>query len=254
MTDHWSNNPVFGNQFIKSMMTSDAWFEIYRNLQYDGIHRIKWLTDTIQAAFNKSFAEDIDISEKSDFCMDETLIHYLGWLDFSQYLPDKPHPFGLLVLALAKSRFIVKFELYTGKRGEKRSNQLCDLMYRFMTSINTTGIPKKTFYADNYYYSSFAVCSKNRAPSYYFYEHIHLLIIFLNRSSPDQGLIFHFYILALNIFDRSFSGEFYQIEIVKQIHSSCLFRLLSQSSMLYYGFLSVIFQPSSYIFRNLIIS
>ncbi|CAL6077282.1 Transposase_IS4 [Hexamita inflata] len=91
--------------------------------------------------------------------MDETLIPYLGWLDFRQYLPDKPHPFGLLVrvLALAKSRFIVKFELYTGKRGEKRSNQLYDLMYRFLTSINTTGIPKKTFYADNYY-SSFAVC------------------------------------------------------------------------------------------------
>ncbi|CAL5980709.1 Transposase_IS4 [Hexamita inflata] len=198
MTDHWSNNPMFGNQFIKSMMTSDAWFEIYRNLQFDvdqedpivdtipqptgifqneseilkeiqrqrydneindGIRRIKWLTDAIQAAFNKSFAEDIDISEKSDFCMDETLIPYLGWLDFRQYLPDKPHPFGLLVrvLALAKSRFIVKFELYTGKRGEKRSNQLYDLMYRFLTSINTTGIQKKTFYADNYY-SSFAVC------------------------------------------------------------------------------------------------
>ncbi|CAL6075577.1 Transposase_IS4 [Hexamita inflata] len=101
MTDHWSNNPMFGNQFIKSMMTSDAWFEIYRNLQFDvdqedpivdtipqptgifqneseilkeiqrqrydneindGIRRIKWLTDAIQAAFNKSFAEDIDIS------------------------------------------------------------------------------------------------------------------------------------------------------------------------------------------------
>ncbi|CAL6101409.1 Hypothetical_protein [Hexamita inflata] len=45
----------------------------YDNEINDGIRIIKCFTDAIQAAFNKSFAEDIDISEKSDFCMDDTL-------------------------------------------------------------------------------------------------------------------------------------------------------------------------------------
>jgi len=117
-----------------------------KNIEYQtgieaSIQRVKWLTDEIQASFNKAFEEEVDIEYKYFYTLDETLVPFLGWLDFRQYLRDKPHPFGLLVrvMALSQCRFIVKFELYVGKHNDL-SNKVCDIVPRFILNVNTEHI------------------------------------------------------------------------------------------------------------------
>lgn len=79
--------------------------------------RVDWYLDLIQKQFTNYFNNELDDALKTFFCLDETLVPFLGCVEMRQYLPDKPHPFGLLVrvLTVAKQRFIVRFELYVGK-------------------------------------------------------------------------------------------------------------------------------------------
>ena len=65
----------------------------------------------------QSYNNDIKKVDKKNHALDETLIPFCGWLPFIQYLPDKPHPFGLLVrvFSLASPRFAIAMEFYSGK-------------------------------------------------------------------------------------------------------------------------------------------
>ena len=111
-------------------------------------------------SFNDAYRDQVEEKYKSYFTLDETLVAHLGYITFRQYLPDKPHPFGMLlrVMALSQCRFIVKFELFVGKLNSL-SNKVEDLVPRFCSAIPQTGIKKPTLFADNFY-STFGVCDK----------------------------------------------------------------------------------------------
>ena len=111
-------------------------------------------------SFNDAYRDQVEEKYKSYFTLDETIVAHLGYITFRQYLPDKPHPFGMLlrVMALSQCRFIVKFELYVGKLSSL-SNKVEDLVPRFCSAIPQTGKKKPMRFADNFY-STFGVCDK----------------------------------------------------------------------------------------------
>ena len=79
-----------------------------------------------------------ETSNDLKFTLDETMVPFLGWLPFRQYLPDKPHPFGVLnrVIAMSKVKFIVDFEIYFGTFNEE-SHSVKDLVPRLITTLIT---------------------------------------------------------------------------------------------------------------------
>lgn len=86
------------------------------------------------------------------FSLDETLIPFLGWVAIRQYLPAKPHPYGLLarVMCAGKSRFIVSFELYFGAKSTV-TNDLPTILRRFCNKILQEDGKHYTLVVDNYY-------------------------------------------------------------------------------------------------------
>ena len=126
----------------------------------EAVTRVQWLLNAIQVSFNDAYKNQVEEKYKSYFTLDDTLVAHLGYITFRKYLPDKPHPFGMLlrVMALSQCRFIVKFELYVGKLNSL-SNKVEDLVPRFCSAIPQVGIKKPTLFADNFY-STFGVCDK----------------------------------------------------------------------------------------------
>ena len=83
---------------------------------------------------------------------------FCGWLPFIQYLPDKPHPFGLLVrvFSLASPRFAIAMEFYSGK-SDILSNKAVDLVPRLVKSVDISTIPARPLIIFNNYTTSIAL-------------------------------------------------------------------------------------------------
>ena len=111
-------------------------------------------------SFNDAYENQVEEKYKSYFTLDKTLVAHLGYITFRQYLPDKPHPFGMLlhIMALSQYRFIIKFELFVGKLNSL-SNKVEDLVPRFCSVIPQAGKKKPMLFSD-YFYCTFSVCDK----------------------------------------------------------------------------------------------
>ena len=78
---------------------------------YDPLYKLRHLLFTLVQCYKKSY------TIKKEVSADESIISYKGRLSFLQYMPKKPHKWGMKawVLAAAATRYTWNFHLYTGK-------------------------------------------------------------------------------------------------------------------------------------------
>jgi hypothetical protein len=81
-----------------------------------------------------------------EICIDESMIKYMGRaITFVQYMPAKPIKHGIKVFANcdAKSAYLLSFEIYTGKDGEKEDGSavsIVDRLIREATLLQTAPV------------------------------------------------------------------------------------------------------------------
>ena len=77
---------------------------------HDKIYKIRPLLEKITTAFQAIY------SPRENLSVDETIISFKCRLSWIQYMPKKPHKWGIKAWALADSRngYIINFKLYTG--------------------------------------------------------------------------------------------------------------------------------------------
>ena len=80
---------------------------------FDKLYKIRPLLDLILSSFQKSYTPSQFLS------LDESMISFKGRLSFLQYLPKKPHKWGMKawVLADAANSYTWNWKLYAGKEG-----------------------------------------------------------------------------------------------------------------------------------------
>ena len=113
----------------------------------DRLYKIRPIMDCVIENFMKSYIPHREIS------IDESIIAYKGRLSWIQYLPKKPHKWGLKawVLADATNGYVWNWRLYTGK--EPRTDGVC-LSHHVVLSLSSPLKGKGyEIYCDNFYSS-----------------------------------------------------------------------------------------------------
>ena len=130
---YWSTNWPFSSDNFRKIMPRDR-FHLYskflhlsNNSTYipqgqpghDRLFKIRLLVDTLVKKFKSSYVPNKSVS------VDESMISYKGRLAFLQYLPKKPHKWGIKAWVLADSQtgYTWNWHLYTGKM-ESADNSL----------------------------------------------------------------------------------------------------------------------------------
>ena len=130
---YWSTDPMFNDAWISGVMTKTRFYKLnqYFHLRdtsatparghedYDPLYKVKPLLDDISETFKQNFQPGREVS------VDEAMISFKGRLYFKQYLPMKPNKWGIKVWMLcdAKTGYIVRFEIYTGKHGRRNPDK-----------------------------------------------------------------------------------------------------------------------------------
>ena len=65
------------SEVLKQMQHTDS-----KRAMEQAVDRSQWLLGKIQAAFNLSYTNDVEKEHETDFILDETLIPFLGFVDF----------------------------------------------------------------------------------------------------------------------------------------------------------------------------
>ena len=78
---------------------------------HDKLYKVRPLLEMITERFKSVYTPTHNLS------VDESIISYKGRLSWIQYMPKKPHKWGIKAWALADSSngYIVNFKIYTGK-------------------------------------------------------------------------------------------------------------------------------------------
>ena len=113
---------------------------------HDKIFKIRPLVDKLIRAFQTSY------SLKSEISIDESMISYKGRLAFLQYLPKKPHKWGMKawVLAEAKTGYTFNWSFYTGKEDDDRAPLTKRVVLNLVDKLHHQG---HHVYFDNFYTS-----------------------------------------------------------------------------------------------------
>ena len=133
MQQYWSTTWPFTSTNFSSIMSRDRFLLVLKFLHladntkmaakgehgYDPLYKLRHLLSTLVQSYKKSY------TMKKEVSVDESIISYKGRLSFLQYMPKKPHKWGMKawVLAEAATGYTWNFHLYTGKE-EKRPADL----------------------------------------------------------------------------------------------------------------------------------
>ena len=81
------------------------------SLNYDKLYKVCPLLDRVVNAFRNAWIPRQNLS------VDESIIAFKGRLSWVQYMPKKPHKWGIKAWVLADSSngYVTNFKLYTGK-------------------------------------------------------------------------------------------------------------------------------------------
>lgn len=160
---YWSRKWPFASDNFSSIMSSRRFELILKFLHfndsstqpskgqtgYDKLYKIRPLLNILLANFKNAYQPYQNIS------IDESMISYKGRLSFIQYLPKKPHKWGLKAWVLADSRngYTWGWQLYTGKSEGTAEHGLAHRVV--MDLVNDSRLEKKgyTVYVDNFYSS-----------------------------------------------------------------------------------------------------
>ena len=121
---YWSTKWPFNCDIFKGIITGRRFELLMRYLHlndkdkmpptgspsHDKIYKIRPLLECITQAFRSVY------TPRQNLSIDETIISFKGRLSWIQYMPKKPHKWGIKAWALADSSngYISNFKLYTG--------------------------------------------------------------------------------------------------------------------------------------------
>ena len=116
---------------------------------FDKLYKIRPLLDLLTASFRDCYTPSQFLS------VDESMISFKGRLSFLQYLPKKPHKWGMKawVLADAGNGYTWNWKLYTGKDGNRTETGLAHQVVLDM--VNDVRLQAKGYVIvmDNFYSS-----------------------------------------------------------------------------------------------------
>eukprot|EP00703_Trepomonas_sp_PC1_P000385 JAP96221.1 Transposase IS4 [Trepomonas sp. PC1] len=126
--------------------------QAYQERYNKEIQRSKHYLNYIEERFAGVYEQMVKSVEKPFFALDETLVPWNGWVPMKQYLPDKPHSYGLLARVLVTGRFhyVVSFEMYFGSKNDV-SNSVKDLVTRMANKVHMDFKTRPCLVVDNYY-------------------------------------------------------------------------------------------------------
>ena len=124
MSGYWTTTWPFSNNFSKIIsrnrfllfskflhFANNKLLNPHGQPAYDHLFKIRPVINRLISNFKSSYIPDKNLS------IDESMISYKGRLAFLQYLPKKPHKWGMKawVLAESKTGYTWNWDLYTGK-------------------------------------------------------------------------------------------------------------------------------------------
>ena len=160
---YWSKSWPFSSDNFSSLMSSRRFELILRFLHlndsetqpqrgepgFDKVYKIRPLLNLLLPTFKKNYTPTQFLS------IDESMISFKGRLSFLQYLPKKPHKWGMKawVLADAKNGYTWGWKLYTGKEEEQVARGLAHRVV--MELVNDDRLENKGYVVvtDNFYSS-----------------------------------------------------------------------------------------------------
>ena len=159
---YWRTSWPFLNDGFRKVMSRDRFLLLLKFLHlsdnekyisfgqagHDRLYKIRPIITHLIAQFKSSYKPNQNCS------IDESIISYKGRLSFLQYLPKKPHKWGIKawVLADAKSGYTWNLDIYTGRSDERDSN--LPLSSHVVLSLAADLLGKGyNFFFDNFYTS-----------------------------------------------------------------------------------------------------
>ena len=144
LSDYWSKDDTFRYGKIADRITRDRFLDIMRYIHfvdnttlpkhgqegYNKLGKVQPIIDII----NKQFQTLYNVSR--EVSVDEAMIPFKGRSSIKQYMPNKPVKRGIKVWAMADARtgFISKFDVYTGKKGDNVEKGLGSSVVKHLTS------------------------------------------------------------------------------------------------------------------------
>ena len=113
---------------------------------HDKIFKIRPFVDRLIDTFQKLY------QLKRELSLDEYMISYMGFLSFLQYLPKKPHKWGMKawVLAESKTGYTFNWSIYTGKDADDCGPLAMRVVLKLVEKLHHQG---HHLYFDNFYTS-----------------------------------------------------------------------------------------------------
>lgn len=154
LSDYWSNDDMFGQQYAKNRMSRHRFELLLRMLHFsdntqatshDRLYKIRSLVDELNVNFRAHFTPDISL------CVDEGMIPFRGRIIFRQYLKQKRHKYGIKIFKLCTvPGYTCKLEVYAGKHCDTTNTTPTQVVMSLCRHLFQKG---HVLYTDNWYTS-----------------------------------------------------------------------------------------------------
>ena len=130
MENYWNTRWPFSTNSFRAIMSRDRFLLVMKFLHladnsrmvpreqpgHSKIYKVEHVVNTLVNNYKSSYTLNKEIS------VDQSMISYKGRLSFLQYMPKKPHTWGIKawVLSESKSGYTWNFQLYTGKNNTRK--------------------------------------------------------------------------------------------------------------------------------------
>ncbi|CAG2218487.1 unnamed protein product [Mytilus edulis] len=156
-TDHFLHTPVFPNTMSRDRFTQIMRYLHFSNSEleplpgaenYDPLFKVKPLVNHFNACFNQEY------NPKRNVTVDECMIPFKGRVQFRQYMPAKPHKWGVKVWMLAESQssYIKIIDIYPGRRATPQLHLASNVVKRCLQGAQLEGKGYHV-YTDNFFSS-----------------------------------------------------------------------------------------------------
>lgn len=158
---YWSSDKMLQVDAVADVLSRNRYLKINQYLHvndrtqqiqrgqpgYDPLFKVRPILDIIRQRSKELYKPSRAIS------IDEAMVAYNGRLHFKQYIPSKPHPYGIKVWCAAESKtgYLLNFSVYCGKAEEDMPN---GLGHHVVMNVAADYLNKcHVFYFDNFFSS-----------------------------------------------------------------------------------------------------
>lgn len=154
VSDYWSRDPMFSQQFAKSKMSRNRFEVLLRMLHFsnneeanvaDRLNKIRPLLNSLNSNFEKYYTPNESI------CIDESMIPFRGRVVFRQFNKQKRHKYGIKIFKLCTiPGYTYKLEIYAGKHFDTVNTTPTNIVMKLCQPLFYRG---HTLFTDNWYTS-----------------------------------------------------------------------------------------------------